>query len=176
VVTCLAEPTIESAQQVMKHPAVRLLVVTGGGAVVKAAMASGKRAICAGPGNPQWWWTRPPTSTRPDATFVLGASTDNNIICTDEKEVLCVAMVADGLIKAMTRSGAGADRPGAPRRAREGHLHRAARAGKPAHVNKDLIGKNADVILSRIGMSVPPPYASASSRWTRTTPSCGPSR
>jgi len=51
-VTCLSNPSIETAQQVMAHPLVRLLVVTGGGAVVKAAMASGKRAICAGPGNP----------------------------------------------------------------------------------------------------------------------------
>ena len=39
-------------RQLMKHRAIRLLVVTGGGGVVKAAMASGKRAICAGPGNP----------------------------------------------------------------------------------------------------------------------------
>ena len=52
VVTCLSDPSIETAQEVMAHPLVRLLVVTGGGAVVKAAMASGKRAICAGPGNP----------------------------------------------------------------------------------------------------------------------------
>ena len=52
VVTCLSNPSIETAQEVMAHPLVRLLVVTGGGAVVKAAMASGKRAICAGPGNP----------------------------------------------------------------------------------------------------------------------------
>ena len=45
-------PSIESAQELMRHPGIRLLVVTGGGAVVKAAMASGKRAICAGPGQP----------------------------------------------------------------------------------------------------------------------------
>ena len=51
-ITCVAEPTIESAGQLMQHPLVRLLVVTGGGGVVKAAMNSGKRAICAGPGNP----------------------------------------------------------------------------------------------------------------------------
>ena len=36
----LPNPTIETAQELMRHPGVRLLVVTGGGAVVKAAMAS----------------------------------------------------------------------------------------------------------------------------------------
>ncbi|MGE5359576.1 MAG: aldehyde dehydrogenase family protein, partial [Bacteroidales bacterium] len=51
-VTVVASPTIESAQAMMRHSGIRLIVVTGGGAVVKAAMASGKRAICAGPGNP----------------------------------------------------------------------------------------------------------------------------
>ena len=36
----------------MRHPMVNLLIVTGGEGVVQAAMESGKRAICAGPGNP----------------------------------------------------------------------------------------------------------------------------
>ena len=52
VITCVASPTVDSANATMKHPDIRLVVVTGGGGVVKAAMTSGKRAICAGPGNP----------------------------------------------------------------------------------------------------------------------------
>ena len=52
LVTTISNPTIESAQEMMHHPNVDLLVVTGGAGVVKAAMSSGKRAICAGPGNP----------------------------------------------------------------------------------------------------------------------------
>ena len=36
----------------MRHPGIRLLMVTGGPGVVKEAMSSGKRAVCAGPGNP----------------------------------------------------------------------------------------------------------------------------
>ncbi|HRV30656.1 MAG TPA: aldehyde dehydrogenase family protein, partial [Kiritimatiellia bacterium] len=51
-ITCVAEPTVESAGLLMKHPDIRVIVVTGGGGVVKAALNSGKRAICAGPGNP----------------------------------------------------------------------------------------------------------------------------
>src|SRR5690242_9988022 len=50
VVACVAEPTIESAQALMRHPGIQVVVVTGGGAVVKEAMRCGKRAICAGPG------------------------------------------------------------------------------------------------------------------------------
>ncbi len=155
VVTCLAEPTIETAQEIMRHPDVRLVVVTGGGAVVKAAMASGKRAICAGPGNPPVVVDETANIDKAGRDIVLGASTDNNIICTDEKEVFCVAMVADGLIKAMTRSGAVL-----VERSRLPQLEKVifTRTNGPrrhAEINRELIGKNADVIRGRIGMSVP---------------------
>ena len=42
IFNCVAKPTIESAQALMNHKDIRLLVVTGGGGVVKAAMASGE--------------------------------------------------------------------------------------------------------------------------------------
>ena len=41
--------------------------------------------------------TRPPTWRRPARDIVRGASFDNNIVCTDEKEVIVVASVADRL-------------------------------------------------------------------------------
>ncbi len=155
VVTCIANPTIESAQQSMKHDGVRLLVVTGGGGVVKAAMASGKRAICAGPGNPPVVVDETADIEKAARDTVLGASTDNNIICTDEKEVLVVESVADAYIKAMTRHGAAlVDRNLLP--ALEKTVFAKMEPGrKHAEINRDLIGKNADVILSRIGMNVP---------------------
>ncbi len=156
VVTCIASPTIESAQEVMRHPAVRLVVVTGGGAVVKAAMSSGKRAICAGPGNPPVVVDETANIDKAGRDIVAGASTDNNIICVDEKEVICVDMVADGLIKAMTRSGAVLiDRHRLA--ALEKVLFAQLRGPRqPAVVNHSLIGKNAQFILAKLGMDVPP--------------------
>jgi len=50
--TTIINPTIASANVLMTHPKIGLLVVTGGPAVVAAAMKSGKRAVAAGPGNP----------------------------------------------------------------------------------------------------------------------------
>src|SRR6185369_15061823 len=52
LVTIVEKPTLDSFKAICAHEAVRLLCVTGGPAVVKAAMQTGKRAICAGPGNP----------------------------------------------------------------------------------------------------------------------------
>src|SRR5450759_31002 len=106
VITGVANPTIESAQELMKHPGVRLVVVTGGGEVVKVAMSSGKRAICAGPGNPPVVVDETADIDRAARDIILGASTDNNIICTDEKETIAVSSIADALIASMGRQGA----------------------------------------------------------------------
>ncbi len=155
-ITCLAEPTIESAQAMMRHPGVRLLVVTGGSAVVKAAMASGKRAICAGPGNPPVVVDESADIGKAAREIVLGASTDNNIICVDEKEIIAVASVADALLSAMTRGPAVLI--GRERVPQLENLIFAKRAGgrRQSEVNRELIGKDASFILEKIGMRVPP--------------------
>jgi acyl-CoA reductase-like NAD-dependent aldehyde dehydrogenase len=155
VVTCLSNPTIETAQEMMRHPGIRLLVVTGGGAVVKAAMASGKRAICAGPGNPPVVVDETAHIDKAGRDIVLGASTDNNIICTDEKEVLVVASVADALIRAMTTAGAVLVDRRQLAQLEKAIFSDVAGPRQPARVNRELIGRNAGVILQKIGMTVP---------------------
>ena len=52
LICVIAEPTLESADVIFKHRDVALICVTGGPAVARAALNSGKRAIVAGPGNP----------------------------------------------------------------------------------------------------------------------------
>jgi acyl-CoA reductase-like NAD-dependent aldehyde dehydrogenase len=155
VVTCLAAPTIETAQEMMRHRGIRLVVVTGGGAVVKAAMASGKRAICAGPGNPPVVVDETAHLGKAGRDIVLGASTDNNIICTDEKEVLVVSSVADELIRAMAAAGA-VIIPASQLPQLEKVIFTEQRGPRrPGVINHDLIGKNAAVILGRLGMNLP---------------------
>ena len=52
LICVIAEPTLETADVIFKHRDVALICVTGGPAVARAALNSGKRAIVAGPGNP----------------------------------------------------------------------------------------------------------------------------
>lgn len=106
LVTTVIEPTIQSAQELMTHPGINLLVVTGGAAVVKAAMTSGKRAICAGPGNPPVVVDETADIEKAAKSIVNGASMDNNIICVLEKEVFVVESVADQLLSAFQRHNA----------------------------------------------------------------------
>lgn len=155
-VTCVAEPTIESAGQLMKHPDVRVIVVTGGGGVVKAAMSSGKRAICAGPGNPPVVVDETADIEKAAADIVLGASFDNNVICVEEKETVVVASVADKLIQAMTRNNAVLIEKSKIPAMEQAIFTKMAGPRGHAEVNRKCIGQNADKILSMMGISAPP--------------------
>ncbi|RMD48465.1 MAG: aldehyde dehydrogenase family protein, partial [Candidatus Thermofonsia bacterium] len=79
LLTAVAHPTIETAQALMTHRDIRLLTVTGGAGVVKAAMRSGKRAVCAGPGNPPVVVDETADIAQAGRDVVIGASFDNNI-------------------------------------------------------------------------------------------------
>ncbi len=154
LVTAIEEPTIESAQALMRHPGVRLLVVTGGPGVVEAAMHSGKRAICAGPGNPPVVVDETADIEKAARSVVLGASLDNNIICTDEKEAFVVESVADRFIKAMKGNGAVILDAGQTRQMENLVLKERRQSPQSSVVNRDLIGKNAGEILAKIGIHV----------------------
>jgi acyl-CoA reductase-like NAD-dependent aldehyde dehydrogenase len=104
--TIVAEPTQEVAQALMKHRGIDLLVVTGGMAVVKLAMVSGTRAICAGPGNPPVVVDETALIGKAARDIVTGASFDNNVLCTDEKELFVVDRVASDLKRQMIAAGA----------------------------------------------------------------------
>ena len=155
VIAGVANPTIESAQELMKDRGVRLVVVTGGPDVVRQAMLSGKRAICAGPGNPPVVVDETADIDKAARDIILGGSTDNTIICTDEKETFAVASIADALIASMARQN-GVVLPAN----RLPELERVVFAEmkgprQKARLNKDLIGKNANVILGKMGISAP---------------------
>jgi len=97
LLVALREPTIEAAGVLMKHPKTKILMITGGPGVVKAAMQSGKKVIAAGPGNPPVVVDSTADITRAGKLIVDGASFDNNIVCVCEKEIFAVEKIADQL-------------------------------------------------------------------------------
>ncbi len=152
LICAIAEPTIETATALMGHKGVNLLTVTGGIGVVRAAMASGKRAVCAGPGNPPVVVDETADIAQAGRDIVRGASFDNNIICTDEKEVFAVAAIADELKRAMCANGAiEIDGPQLDALRRSIFTDRPER-GRHGTMNKKFIGKNAAVLLREIGI------------------------
>ncbi|WP_459128014.1 aldehyde dehydrogenase family protein [Latilactobacillus curvatus] len=102
----LDQPSIESVQQMMSHPDIALLAVTGGPAVVHQAMTSGKKAIGAGAGNPPAMVDATADISLAAHNIVDSASFDNDILCTAEKEVIAEQSIKDELITKMQQEGA----------------------------------------------------------------------
>jgi len=156
LIAAIPNPTLESAREVMYHPDVRVLLVTGGPGVVREALKTQKKAITAGPGNPPAVVDQTADVSKAGRDIVNGASFDNNIVCIDEKTTIVVDTVADRLIQAMTAAGA--------YRLKEHELKRLERVifkelgepGKPGLINPEWIGKDADKILGSIGVTNDP--------------------
>jgi aldehyde dehydrogenase len=146
--TTTSNPTIASAQALMTHPRVRLLVVTGGPAVVAAAMKSGKRVIAAGPGNPPVVVDDSADLDKAGKDIVTSASCDNNIICVIEKEIIVTPGAAEGLKKSLVNHGAVELGSYQVRRLEKILLD------EHGHPNKKWVGKDIQKILAEIGMEV----------------------
>jgi propionaldehyde dehydrogenase len=149
IVTTVRDPTIEQANNLMKHPKVKLLVATGGPAVVKAVLSSGKKAIGAGAGNPPALVDETADIPQAARDVILGCSFDNNLPCIAEKEIIVVEQVADNLIRYMKDEGAYfITSPDMLTRLENLLLDGAG-------INKEYVGKSASSILKEIGVSCP---------------------
>lgn len=151
----VSEPSIETAQSLMQHSDVGLLVVTGGPAVVRAAMESGKKVIAAGPGNPPVVVDETADVDRAARDIIAGASFDNNIVCIAEKEIIAVRDVADELRAALTAAGAVELKGQAVERLTQAVLEENRGAEGSSLLKRHLIGRNVDAILAEAGLSCP---------------------
>jgi aldehyde dehydrogenase len=153
LLTIIEKPTLESAQAIFDHRDVRMLCVTGGPAVGRAALRSPKRAIVAGPGNPPVVVDETADLDNAARSIVAGGAYDNNLLCIGEKEVFAVAAIFDELCEEMTRCKAV--------RLDGGQIVALTKVAfvkdDKGHelVNKDLIGQDAAVLAEHAGVKVP---------------------
>lgn len=147
LLTSVADPDIRSAAATMKHKEVRLVNATGGAAVVRAALESGKRAIAAGPGNPPALVDETADLRRAARCIVRGASFDNDLPCICEKEIVVVDAVAAGLMRELQAAGA------YELSARESDAVTSL-VWRDGALNKDYVGKDAGAILRDAGVPV----------------------
>ena len=153
LICVIAEPTLESAEALFKHRNIALICVTGGPAVGRAALRSGKRAIVAGPGNPPVVVDETADLDNAARCIIQGGAYDNNLLCIAEKEVFVVDKVFDAMMAAMRRAGAV-----------ELNAAQIAKLTSQAIVQvgddkhdaacKDFIGKDASVLAKAAGVEV----------------------
>ena len=156
---CIIEkPTLDSFNALCKNEFTRLLLVTGGPMVVKAAMQTGKRAICAGPGNPPVFVDDTCCPTRAAKAIISGAAFDNNLLCIGEKLVFVLDQVADKLMQRLAEIGAV--------KLNSSQLEKLTKAAftitpgqgggcAQAHTNKDFIGKDPSFLAQAAGINLP---------------------
>ncbi len=159
LVASVVKPTLDTAQTMYKHPAIRLLVCTGGPGVVRSVLSSGKKAIGAGAGNPPVIVDDTADVRKAGKDIIDGCSFDNNLPCIAEKEVFAFSNIADELMASMIANGA--------------YKINAEQANKLANivlvdvknpktgivkktVSRDCVGRDAAVLLSKIGVKVGP--------------------
>jgi aldehyde dehydrogenase len=155
LITIIRNPTLESAQAIFDHRDIRLLCVTGGPAVGRAALRSPKRAIVAGPGNPPVVVDETADLDNAARSIIVGGAYDNNLLCIGEKEVFAVAAIFDELLEAMVHHKG--------YRLERGQIEALTKAAFVAAdgdknkliPHKDLIGQDAAVLAERAGVKIP---------------------
>ena len=157
LVSSVVKPTLDTANIMYKDPRIKLLVCTGGPGVVKSVLSSGKKAIGAGAGNPPVIVDDTADIRKAGKDIIDGCTFDNNLPCIAEKEVFAFNNIADELIDAMKANGA--------------YLITKEQADKLANivlvektnpktgikskiVNRDCVGRDAKVLLEKIGINV----------------------
>ncbi len=158
LVCSMVKPTLETASIMQTHPKIKLLVCTGGPGVVRAVLSSGKKAIGAGAGNPPVIVDDTADIRKAGKDIIDGCSFDNNLPCIAEKEVFAFRSIADRLIAEMQKNGAYLiTREQADKLAPVVLKEVTNKAGKTVKtVARDCVGRDAAVLLSKIGINVGP--------------------
>lgn len=149
LIVTVKEPSIENTNAMMDHPKVRVLVATGGPAIVKKVMSTGKKAIGAGAGNPPVVVDETANVEKAAIDIVNGCSFDNNVPCVAEKEVFAVDQICDYLIHYMKLNGAYEIKD---RNTIQKLLELVTNENGGPKVS--FVGKNAGFILSKLGINV----------------------
>lgn len=151
LICCIAKPTLESFDAICKNELISVMCITGGPGVVNAAMKSGKKAICAGPGNPPVIVDDTVCVNKAAKDIIAGGAFDNNLLCIGEKQVFVLESVFDRFMNAMADNGGV--------RINNNEVDRLTAAvfeNKNGHyaLKRDLVGKDPQVLARAAGTQV----------------------
>ncbi len=153
LVTCVAEPTLQTAEILFGHPKVSLLSVTGGPGMVNMAFKFGKKVIAAGPGNPPVLIDETADVDLAATEITQSASFDHNVLCIAEKEIFVVKTVFEQFVSAFKQAGNYLLTPEQSEALAQKAL---SKQGEHFVINRQFAGRSAQVLAEAIGLHVPP--------------------
>lgn len=142
---------MQAIREMMNHPDVDMIVMTGSHTAVSCACRADKKVIGAGPANPPAIVDETANVIKAAEDIVKSASFDNNLMCVTEKAIVAVKAIADLLAKEM--EACGAQIVAAPETVER--LTRAIIDGD-GHSRKVFDGRNAKDILESAGIPAAP--------------------
>jgi acetaldehyde dehydrogenase (acetylating) len=149
IVGCLASPSIQDTQALMRHPGVNVILATGGMGLVNAAYSSGKPAYGVGPGNVPAFIERTAVLRKAVKDVIAGKSFDWGTICASEQSVIVDLPLAEAAKAEFKAAG------GYFVSAKEKALLEGLMVDGEGRLNPKVVGKSPQVIAGMAGFSVP---------------------
>lgn len=104
-VSCMTIPSLDGCQELMKAPEVKLILATGGPAMVKAAYSSGKPAIGVGAGNGPAYIHHTADVRKAISRIIESKTFDNGTVCASEQSIIVEKRMEDAVIREGERQG-----------------------------------------------------------------------
>jgi acetaldehyde dehydrogenase (acetylating) len=149
LISCLQQISLSGTQELMEHKRVRLILATGGSAMVKAAHSVGKPAYGVGPGNVPVYVDRSADLEKAASYIVNSKSFDCSTICASEQAVVADKPIAAELKRLMTKYGAHFTDAEQTERLRKLLFH------PNGAINTTTVGKPAQAVAAMAGFSIP---------------------
>ncbi len=102
---CISTPTMDAVNELMHHRHTRLILATGGAAMVKAAYSSGKPAIGVGAGNGPAYIHKSADIPRAVADIIRSKTFDNGTVCASEQSVVVEECCAERVREEFKKQG-----------------------------------------------------------------------
>ncbi len=145
-VSCISTPTLDATNALMKHRDTRLILATGGGAMVKAAYSSGTPAIGVGAGNGPAYIHRTANVALAVKRILDSKTFDNGTICASEQSII-VTREMEGAVTAELKAQGAYLLSDAEHRRLSGFILRPNGTMNPA-----IVGKSVQTVAKLAGL------------------------
>ena len=104
-IQCVTDHDLADSKLIMKADEIKLILATGGPAMVKASYSSGKPAIGVGSGNAPILVDETADVQNAVGSIILSKTFDNGMICAAEQSVVCVDEIYDEMKRLLIQRG-----------------------------------------------------------------------
>ena len=148
-VNCLSIPSLDGCKELMASPQVKLILATGGPAMVRSAYSSGKPAIGVGAGNGPAYIHHSADVTRALECILRSKTFDNGTVCASEQSIIVERALEEKVRSEAKKLGF--------------YFMNEEEAGRLAKLlfrptgalNPEVVGKEATYLAKMAGFSVP---------------------